>query len=88
MNKITRRRWRHGETRYELAVRGSEVVINTFPSNLREMNSRFFGYTSIGCRRSFDTPEEAKNFVKKLNPREFQTLEGLGFKDFTELIIN
>jgi hypothetical protein len=86
--QIIRRRWRHNDTRYDLAVKGSEVTVDTYPANLREMQNSFsrIGYTSTGCRRGFDTPEEAMKFAKGLNPKEFQTLEELGFEDFTELI--
>ena len=86
--KITRRRWRHGDARYELAVRGSEITIDTNPANLKEMQNSFsrVGYHSTGCSRRFNTPEEAEKFAKELNPKEFKTLEGLGFEDFTELI--
>ena len=86
--KITRRRWRHGDTRYELAVRGSEITIDTYPANLKEMQNSFsrVGYHSTGCSRRFNAPEEAEKFAKELNPKEFKTLEGLGCEDFTERI--
>ena len=86
--KITRRRWRHGDIRYELAVRSSEITIDTYPANLKEMQNSFsrVGYHSTGCSRRFNAPEEAEKFAKELNPKEFKTLEGLGFEDFTELI--
>ncbi|MEK9640269.1 MAG: hypothetical protein VW299_05950 [Alphaproteobacteria bacterium] len=88
MKKIIRRRWRQGDTRYELAVEGSEVTIDTYPANLKKMQNRFsrVGYHSTGCSRRFNKPEEAEKFAKELNPKEFKTLEGLGFEDFTELI--
>ena len=86
--QITRRRWRHDDTRYELAVKGSKVTIDTYPANLKKTQDAFsrVGYHSIGCSRKFNTPEEAEKFAKELNTKEFQTLEGLGFEDFTELI--
>ena len=88
MNRITRRRWRQDETRYEMAVESSKVTINTYPANLKQMQKSFsrVGYHSTGCSRRFNTPEEAEKFAKELNPKEFKTLEGIGFEDFTELI--
>ena len=86
--QISRRRWRYNDTRYELAVKGSKVTVDTYPSNLKERQNSFYrvGYHSIGCIRRFDTPEEAEKFAKELNPMDFKTLEELGFEDFTEMI--
>ncbi len=88
MSITARQRWRHNDTRYELAVRGSEITIDTYPANLRQMESTFSqGWIPLtGCSRIFDTPEEAEKFAKDLNTDEFRTLEGHGFEGFTELI--
>ena len=59
---ITRRRWRWGETRYELSVRGNEIFVDTFPTNLTEMRKIMpnYGYASFGYVRRFKTEEEAE----------------------------
>lgn len=87
---ITRRRWRWGETRYELSVRGNEIFVDTFPTNLTEMRKIMpnYGYASFGYVRRFKTEEEAEKFLKEIKPKEFISIESLGFEATTELIVN
>ena len=87
---ITRRRWRRGETRYELSVRGDKIFVDTFPANLTEMKKiwRNYGYLSIRYIRSFENDEIAERFVEEINPAKFDSLESLGFEVETELIVN
>ena len=87
---ILRRRWRWGETRYELSVRGDEIFVDTFPANLKEMRKfwRHYGYISTRYIRSFENDEVAERFAKEINPAKFDSLESLGFEAATELIVN